>query len=687
MSAVPSFLQEEASECGLACVAMVAAHFGDERGLRGLRPVAGLTLRGATLEQLIQVCSEVGLQGRAIRVSLEDLRFLQVPSILHWDMNHFVVLTQVKGEFLHINDPSIGPLRLRLAEASAHYTGVALEIVGAQGIARVAPRPTPSLSEMVGPVPRLRRALATLALTALAFEALVMLTPVLVQLCVDMAIRPGDLSILWILGLGFALAVLLQSLTGVVRGLLILRAGSVMNMSWGAHTLSHLLKLPVSWFENRTLGDVASKFGAIRRSQAILTGRFIEGLIDGFMSVVAALIMIQYSWRLALISLASLAAYAAIRFSLYRRQLSDTSRSLIAEGVHQGHFIESVRGIKTLKAQGAIPLRLSAWANLYAAAIAANARLQSGNIWAQGGGRVVAGLDRVVVTCLACAAVVDAQLTLGMALAYIAYREIFFLRASSMLDDSTQLASLAIERQRLADVISEPIGEGSQVMVRDRAPEERVHIDIDGVHARYGRRDSFVLRGCTAKILVGERVAITGASGAGKSSLARCLLGMLPFERGHITVNKTPGRSAASVMRAVLQDDTLFAGSIAENVSCFEPGADQARIVRCCEAAAISMDIGRLPMGYSTPIGDMGTVLSGGQRQRLILARAFYAEPEILILDEATSSLDVGIEQIIASAFANFSGTVIIIAHRPETIGLAGRALRLRAGQFLTSDS
>jgi ATP-binding cassette subfamily B protein RaxB len=285
-SAVPVILQAEAAECGLACLAMVAGAHGLDTDLPTLRQRFSLSLKGVTLVEMVRMADALKFNSRALRAEPAELASVQLPCILHWDMNHFVVLVALKGDEAQIHDPGRGHQRIKLAELSRHFTGVVLELQPAPGFVPAQERQHVTLRQLLGPVRGLKRSLGQIFALALALEVFVLLTPFFMQWVVDGVLVSADRDLLVTLGIGFALLVLLQVATGAVRSWAVLHLSSTLNLQWLNNVFAHLMRLPVDWFEKRHTGDVLSRFGAVQQIQQTLTTSFIEVVLDGALVVV-----------------------------------------------------------------------------------------------------------------------------------------------------------------------------------------------------------------------------------------------------------------------------------------------------------------------------------------------------------------------------------------------------------------
>ncbi|KAA2284958.1 peptidase domain-containing ABC transporter [Arenimonas fontis] len=684
---VDAILQSEAAECGLASLAMVAGAHGLRIGLPELRQRFPLSLKGARLNQLIHVAQHLGFAARALRLELEDLGKLRLPCILHWDLNHFVVLAKVGRKRVTVLDPALGERRLGLAEVSGHFTGVALELAPTTEFRPRRAAPSVSLGQLTGPVRGLWRSLTQLLLLSVALQVFVVLAPFFMQWVVDQVLVSADRDLLLVLGLGFGLAMLLQVGVGLLRGWSVLYLSSSLGLQWMGNVFAHLLRLPLDFFEKRHLGDVTSRMGSVQAIQRTLTTSFVEAIIDGLMALVTLGMMLLYSWKLALVTLLAVALYLGIRALAWRPLRDGTEKQLVAAAKQQTHLLESLRGMQSLKVAGQESLRRAGFGNLLADTVNEEVRLARMNLGFNSASQLLFGVERIVVIWIGALLALDNVFSVGMLIAFLAYKDQFAQRMAGLIDKGVEFRMLRLHGERLADIVlSEP--EETEPLPEVALPDLPPAIEVENLSFRYGEGEPWVIRHCSFRIEPGESVALIGASGCGKSTLVKLMLGLLKPSEGRIRIGgldiqQVGPRNIRAIIGAVMQDDQLFAGSIADNIAFFDPHFDQARIEAAARLAAVHEDIAAMPMGYHSLIGDMGSSLSGGQKQRVILARALYRKPKLLFLDEATSHLDVMRERLVNDAVRRLRLTKVIVAHRPETIASADRVLVMEAGRIV----
>jgi ATP-binding cassette, subfamily B, bacterial CvaB/MchF/RaxB len=681
-SGVPVVLQAEAAECGLACLAMVAGAHGLDIDLPTLRQRFSLSLKGVTLAEMVRMADALQLNSRALRAEPDELAQVQLPCILHWDMNHFVVLVKLRGDEAEIHDPARGALRVKLPELSRHFTGVLLELQPAPGFVPAQQRRRVRLRELLGPVRGLRRSLGQIFVLALALELFVLLSPFFMQWVIDGAVVSADRDLVLTLGLGFGLLVLIQAATAAARSWAVLALSATLNLQWLVNVFAHLLRLPVAWFEKRHAGDIWSRFGAVQQIQRTLTTAFIEAVLDGLLVLLTLVMMWLYSPVLSAIALAAVAGYGLLRWAFYRPLVEATEESLVFEARQSSHFLESLRGVQAIKLFNAQGDRQSRFASLVVETMNAQLTVRKLELVSAVLHRLLFGLERVAVIWVGALLVIDNKLSVGMLFAFFAYKETFASRVSALVDKGVELKMLQLQGERLADIVLTAPEADAAAPVR----ELTAGLELRDVHFAYADGEPEVLRGVNLKIEPGESVAIVGPSGCGKTTLLKLMIGVHQPTSGEVLVGGVPlqrlgQRAWRDHVGVVMQDEPLFSGSIADNISFFSAAPDLAWAEQCARVAAVHDEIMAMPMGYHTLIGDMGAALSGGQKQRILLARALYKRPQILFLDEATSSLDVDRERSVNQAVRQLALTRVIVAHRPETIASAARVVALHEGR------
>ena len=680
-------LQSQSTECSLACLAMLASAHGLHLDLADLRRRFPVSLKGANLQQLMAHAGALGFSSRPLRLELDELVALKLPCILHWNLNHFVVLKKASRDHVVILDPAIGERRMPLQQVSNHFTGVALELSPNADFEPEDKRPRLKLAQLTGRVLGLKRSLAQIFVTAAVLELFVLVMPLFNQVVVDEVLTSGDHDLLAVLALGFGLLLVAQTAIGMARSWMLMVLGQTLSLQWTGNVFAHLVRLPVDFFEKRHLGDVTSRFGSVGAIQKTLTTTVIESVLDGLMAVAALVMMLVYAPLLAAVSCAAVAIYGLLRWAAYRPFREAVAERLVIAARENTHFLETLRAIQPVKLFGREEERRARWQNLIVDVHNRDVRTARMNIGFTSANTFIFGMENLLVLWLGAKLILSAQtggdaaFTVGMLFAFISYKGQFTSRISALINCAVEMKMLGLHAERLADIALAP-------PEKDTVPESDLahlapSLELRNVSFRYAEGESWVLKNASFRVEAGDSVAVTGPSGAGKTTLLKIMLGLLPPTEGDVLYGGVPVRQLglANVRRqlgTVMQDDVLLSGSLADNISFFDAQPDLQRIEGCARMAQLHDEIARMPMGYQSLVGDLGSGLSGGQKQRLLLARALYKRPRVLALDEATSHLDVGNERAVNTMLAQMKLTRLIIAHRPETIAGAQRVVQVK---------
>ncbi|MGK5038003.1 peptidase domain-containing ABC transporter [Janthinobacterium sp. LB3P118] len=684
-------LQTESSECGLACLAMVASHYGRHTDLAELRRRFPISLKGVTLEQLMRHAASMQLAARPLRLELDELSKLQMPCILHWNLNHFVVLKKVSKTWRGVTmvtllDPAIGETRLPLGVVSKHFTGVAMELAPNADFVVADERRKVAIRDLTGHVLGLRRALVQILALALALEVFAIASPLFNQFVIDEVIVSGDQDLLKVLVCGFALLIVTQTAIGLARSWFLMRWSMDIGLQWSVRIFAHLTRLPLSFFEKRHLGDVVSRFGSIASIQGTLTSLFVESALDGLMAMLALGMMFMYSPKLSFLVLAAVLLYALLRWAFYQPLREASQERLILSAKESSHFLETIRAIMPLKLFGQEAERRVRWQNLKQDVINRDVKTQKLSILFKISSTTIFSVQGLALFYVGAELVMKNALTIGMLMAFSSYAGTFSSRLFSLVDLLVNLKMLSLHAERLADIVLEPV----EALHEQETDLHRFDcsLTLKNIRFRYAEGEPWILNGIDLHIPAGQSLALVGPSGSGKTTLCKIILGLLAPSEGEVLIDNVPItqiglRAYRQLVGTVMQDDVLLAGSLQDNIAFFDARAERDVVERCARQAAVHDEIAQMPMGYQTLVGDMGSSLSGGQKQRILLARALYKQPRILALDEATSHLDMNNERKVNQVLSQLRLTRIMVAHRRETIDAAERVVGLQAGKVV----
>lgn len=678
---VPVIHQTETAECGLACLAMICGHFGKNIDLIYLRRKFNLSARGATLAGINGIAEQLGMATRALSLELDELRVLKTPCILHWDFSHFVVLVSVKRNRYVLHDPARGIRYISREEMSRYFTGVALEVWPGSEFQSETLQTRISLRSLINSIYGIKRTLAKIFCLSVVIEAINLLMPVGTQLVMDHAIPAGDRGLLTLISAALMFFILLKAATSTLRAWSSLVMSTLINVQWQSGLFDHLLRLPLAFFERRKLGDIQSRFDSLDTLRATFTTSVIGFIMDSIMVVGVCVMMLLYGGYLTWIVLCFTTIYIFIRLVTYGNYRQISEECLVREARAASYFMETLYGIATVKIQGMVGIRGAHWLNMKIDAINSGIKLTRMDLLFGGINTFVTACDQIVILWLGAGLVIDNQMTIGMFVAFSSFRGQFSERVASLTSFLLQLRIMSLHNERIADIaLHEKEEKKPEIeIVADMGP---ISLETNGLSYRYDSQSAPIFSALSLSVAPGESVAITGASGAGKTTLMKVLCGLFEPDSGRVLINGIDIRQMGinnyhRMIACVMQDDRLFSGSIRENICGFAEEMDEEWMVECARASHIHDVIMNMPMGYETLIGELGEGLSGGQKQRIFIARALYRKPGILFMDEATSALDSESEHFVNVAIKNMNITRVIIAHRETTLKTVDRVISI----------
>lgn len=683
----PLVLQSEAAECGLAAVCMIAGHHGRPLDLLEARQKFSASLKGATVGDLVTMGQSLGLAARPLRLEPREMKALQAPAVLHWRMNHFVVLTAVRRRGIVIHDPALGHCEVPWKEVDDAFTGVAVEFTPTVEFRSSPASPRITLGQIWRAMPGTGRFATQFFLLSIAAQCIALLTPYLFQLVIDDALVSHDTGMLLAVVLGLAFLAGFEAVITAVRGwgVAVTSAHLSRHLQWSL--MRHLLSLALPFFEKRHAGDILSRLGSLDAVQTVITTRVTGLVVDTTVVLFTGIVLCIYDLSLGLLAVGMLVLLALLRLALYPKQRRLDDLLLHQQAREHTHTLETLRAITGIRAVNGESRRLAGASELITRRIAAGldvARFQVATGLLES---VLQGALHTAIIGFAASRVMHSPETfsLGMLFAFMAWKNQFSERATSLVGHFIACRLLDLHLCRIADITLEPaVVTPSRTGTCDRLSGP---IRVEKLGFRHGPREPWILRDLDFEIPERAMTAIIGASGTGKTTLARLLLGLYEPEEGQIRVGKVPlCRDNAPLWRrtcgVVLQDDQLLSGTIADNIAFHSGDMDLERVEQAANFAGLHEDVRQMPMGYLTLVGDLGSTLSSGQKQRLLIARALYRQPEVLLFDEGSAHLDPVSEEQLAEQLANIPCTRIVIAHRPSWVQRADLILELAGGRL-----
>ncbi|KTC86663.1 peptidase domain-containing ABC transporter [Legionella brunensis] len=676
---LPVIRQDQISECGHACVVMISNFYGHDIDLFSLRELDTPSLNGGTMLDLVKLLERLKLKSRALRVDIEELGKVRCPAILHWDMNHFVVLKYVGHNYVVIHDPATGRRKILMSELSSSFTGIALEVEKNDEFKNIHLCNRLKLVNLFKNVKGIKSSLLTLLLLSLAIEVFILLNPLFLQYVTDNIATTTNLNNLYVIATGVIILTVFHAFTEYVRSNFVIYLTNSLSEYFSSGVMSHLLKLPLEYFERRHKGDILSRFHSVNEIQSKITTDSINTVLDGLVIVLALIIMSVYSWFLTLIVTSAFTIYLLLRAISYNHLKNQTEISIGEHANVNSKFLEIIQSIMPVKIFAKEETMYRSWKNYFIKAVNADIKISQANIVYNVSNILLFNFEHVLVICIGATLVITNQFSVGMLVAFLAYRQTLVNKATSFIHKIFEYKLITIQINRIADILTQPLPPEDPNIVKEHIQGD---IKVENVTYKYPGNSKPIFDKISVHIRQAEKVVITGSSGIGKTTLLKIMLGLIPPTEGKILVDDVSldalgQRRYREICSSVMQDDSLISGSILDNITFMDAKIDIERVYEAAKIAQIHNDILSMTMGYETLVGDMGSSLSGGQKQRILIARALYKKPKILFLDEATSHLDIAKEIKINAALKELQITQIVIAHRQETINMADRIIDL----------
>ncbi|MEK3806475.1 peptidase domain-containing ABC transporter [Bacillus sp. FSL H8-0547] len=678
---VPYIEQMQQTECGICCMAMISSYYRSSVSLYELREFLGSGRDGTTLFQLVQLAKHLGMDASCYKVKAEELVALPLPAILFWDDQHYVVLEKVTGKNAVIIDPAIGRRKLSFGQFAESFSGYVLVCKPNDGFV-IQKQPSvwkPYIRMLSGR----KRLLMPVILLSLMIQSFSILMPVLIQFLIDQILLKNNASMLSVFFAGMVFLVCFQGLFSFFRGRVLIALYNHLDKSMMTRFFSHLLKLPYSFFQLRSFGDLLFRSNSHRIIRDLLANQLIKGVLDAGLLLVMIGYMFSKSVLLTVCVLALMSVNIGVML-ISKQKLSEYNQEeIVKNSALQGYQSEIFYGMFTVKTAGIESKTYKDWQSKFEELITAYRKkelLLNGVNTASG---MIIMLAPLTVLLIGSGLILNGTFTIGALVAFHALASQLFMLSGSLVQTGNSFILTDSYLRRIQDVLDAP------PEYESRSPKAAGgltgEVELKNVSYSYSKYSPEVIRDVSLTIRAGQKIAIVGKSGAGKSTLARLLLGLYEPVQGNILFDGVDLKDwdkprLRSQIGVVPQDVTLFNRSIYNNITVHRHNASMEEVEEAAKMAQIHQDIMTMPMKYHTMISEMGMNISGGQRQRIALARALLHKPSILVLDEATSSLDQLNEARIDQYLTNMKCTRIVIAHRLSTIQNADRIFVMHDG-------
>lgn len=695
----PTLLQMEAVECGAAALGIILGYYGRIVPLAQLRQECGVSRDGSKASNMVKAARNYGLEAKGFKKELSQLQDLRLPYIVFWNFNHFVVVEGFRNQRVYLNDPGTGPRHVSLQEFDEGYTGVVLVMEPSTEFSKGGRKPSMVLS-LWSRLQGAEGALVYCIVAGFFLTVVGLVVPVFSQVFVDDILVQGRQ--LWLRPLLWAMAIaaILQGSLTLLRLRYLRRLKIKLAVGMSSRFLWHILRLPVGFYAQRFAGEISNRTTLNDQVADVLAGQLATTIIDTVMVLFYALVMMQYDWVLTLI-VVSFAAVNVLTLQWISRQRVDANQRLIQEyGKAAGLSIAALQSIETLKASGLESDFFSRWSGYYTKALNSQQELGVTNQTFSVLPTLLSTLSSMLLLVVGGLRVVDGHLSIGMLIAFQGLMFNFQQPVNNLVNFGTTLQELEGNLIRLDDVLDNSIRKAEGTGEAEKAggaksssfpyllPKLQGYVELQNITFGYSRLESPLIENFNLSIKPGQRVALVGGSGSGKSTIAKLVSGLYQPWAGEIYFDgqsreQIPQQLLTNSVAMVEQEILLFGGTVRDNLTLWDTTVPDKNLMRACQDAEIADVILSMSGGFDAELIEGAANLSGGQRQRLEIARALVNNPSILVMDEATSALDAETEKNIDQNLRRRGCTCIIVAHRLSTIRDCDQIIVLERGKVV----
>jgi ATP-binding cassette, subfamily B, bacterial CvaB/MchF/RaxB len=676
------YLQTEESECGLMCLAAATAVHGGAMPAAEARRGYSTSVRGASAALLCDIAGGLNMIASPVACSAEEASGLAFPAIAHWNERHFVLLLATRGRRIRAFDPASGERWISAEEFKRGFSGSAIQLERAQNFCKSGHKTKIRFDTLFAASKQVRGKVVQLLVLSFFLQLAALAAPLLSQLTINLGAMEGDIQAVAAISGCIALVYLMNFFVESWRGVINQKISSHIAGFTSRNLFRHLLSLPMPWFERRKIADISTRFDSIEPLRTALSSGLATLAIDGTLGLFLALALFLVSPPLATVVIVSVlvTAICKLAFSPFiSRTAGESASHRINEGAKRW---ETFRNVQSLKLAGAEWNQERVWNASLKQYLQAMEQSQTATSLQQSTTNLLSAVGSVAMIYVGAIMIGAGTLSVGALFAFVMYRRYLADKVSAALDQVNALWLLRFHLQRVSEVFdAEPEHRWNDM----RAQGDYVTagaIEIRDLYFRHSSSDSMLLNGLNLKIEPGELIMIVGQSGLGKSTLLRLLAGLYQPTSGNLLIDGTSistfgPRALRKSIAAVMQEDELLTGSVFDNITMFEDNSDLERAIDALTAAEVWETVRALPLGIHTPVGEAGRILSAGQRQRLMLARALYRRPRVLLLDESTSNVDPVAEARIFERLKQLRSTKIVVSHHGALRQYADRVIVL----------
>ncbi|HFZ1711583.1 TPA: peptidase domain-containing ABC transporter [Citrobacter sedlakii] len=682
----PFFYQNADKDCALACIKMLAGYYKKEHLLNSLIQQSNNKKTFWSVNDILSVLRMLGMNPRPVRLELDEINSLSIPSVLHWNMNHFVLLVGNKKNKFIIHDPEKGIRHLSLKELSSSFTGIAVEVYNDEIISeKKGIKNNDVIHYFLMAISIGRKNFLYLFILILLSEVINITLPQITQLVLDNVIVNSDYQLL-LTAIAFYLFLHIIN-TGVLatRDWLITWLNASINAQWGINFYNRLVLLKRNYFSSRSVGDILSRFSSLEYIRNVIISKTTTSLLDFFMAMGSLIIMFTYSLKLTLIVIFSTSIYFLLKFSYLGSVKYFNLGTMKIKAQQQSSLIEAIKYNQTIKLYFDEYISAGKYVRDLIESVNIKTQIDILNIIFSASNRILIALKNICILYFGGVFVIKSSFTVGMLVAFITYSEQFNRRMTSLIDFFVQIGIIRLHVSRVSDISDADY----ETIPADISKKKSLplRIEFNNVSVKHPDKEINILNRINFKIKPGEVVILKGETGCGKTTLLNVILGLVDVSSGNISITENGmNKSCIDVRRTtgvVLQGDSLLNGTVIYNIT-FNDSSPSRDVTELTKMIGIHDVIKCLPMGYHTQINDSDHVLSAGQKQKILLARAMYRKPQLLILDEATSNLDDESERQISQAISSLNCTKIIVSHKEESFFMADKIITIKNGMIVS---
>ena len=684
--------QHDMRDCGAACLASVAGHYGLQLPIAKIRQLCHTDKRGTNALGLIQGLEQMGFNAKGVKASLENLPQAPLPAIAHTifkeQYQHYVVIYKIYKGKISVMNPAYGKIETYTTEEFAKiWTGV-LILLEPNEYFEQRNEKTGLYQRFYQLIQPHRSILLQALVGAIFYTILGLSSSIYIQKITDYVLVDGNRRLLNLLSVIMIVLLLFQIFLGVMKSVLTLQTGQKIDKYLILGYYKHLLKLPQRFFDTMRVGEIISRVNDAVKIRTFINDVSIQIVVNVFIVLFSFALMFTYYWKLALIVALVIPFYLGI-YAITNWLNKKVERRMMEESAElESHLVESLNAVKTIKQFGAEFYANNKTDIHFSTLLKTIYKSVLNSLFSGNASEFVSRIFTIVLLWVGAGYVIDREITPGELLSFYALIGYFTSPVSQLIGMNKSIQNALIASDRLFEIMDL---EQEEVTDKIELTAEQIgNINFENVTFSYGSRRE-VFKDFSCVIEKGKTTAIVGESGSGKTTLATLIQNLYPVNSGKITIGDYEVQylshySLRTLIGVVPQQIDLFSGNVIENIAFGEDFPDMQRVIDLTKQLGILSFIEQLPNGFQTHLGENGSQLSGGQRQRIAIARALYKNPEILILDEATSSLDTDSEQVIQATLNELKRTgktLIVIAHRLSTIAHSDTILVLRNGQLI----